>query len=263
VSPPPFDSLVSDAARRDRRARVVTATLTCAVIAVLALGLALVRDGDDPAFQPVDEPSSSATTTRAIELPAGVLPLPETIGEEQSQPLDEGRYQVVLGDTLALEVDLPQDTTTSEGGLYLLEPDGVLKVELAGEKYGVPIHPCDNQFPLPAGPTVDDLVRAIREAPIYEVGQAEPVEIGGATGSYFEIRIPAEFDSTVCKGSEVGMPGNQNTTNNMAPGHVGRWWVLDVDGQRVVVQHFCYPQCGPGVADRAARTVRGITFTSS
>ena len=264
VSPPPFDSLVSDAARRDRRARVVTATLTLAVIVVLALGVALVRDDDDPALQPVDEPSTTVTTTtRAIALPQGVLPLPEIPFNEQSRPLDEGRYQVLLDDTLALEVDLIQGTTAAEEGLYLVEPDGILKVELAGETYGTPVHPCNNQFPLPVGPTVDDLVLAIREAPIYEVGPPRPVEIGGARGTYLEIRIPPEFDSTVCRGSEVGMPGNPGTANNMPPGHVGRWWILDVDGQRVVVQHFCDLQCGPGVAERTARAVLGITFTSS
>ena len=35
------------------------------------------------------------------------------------------------------------------------------------------------------------------------------------------------------------MPGNPGTSNNMAPGYVGDWWILDVDGQRVVVQQYC------------------------
>ena len=45
------------------------------------------------------------------------LPAPEAGGEFVT--LDAGRYQVALNDTLAFEVDLPQDTYAHSDGLYL------------------------------------------------------------------------------------------------------------------------------------------------
>ena len=265
VTPPPFDSLVNDAAKRDRRARVAVGAASLAAVFALGFGLALVDDDDDGTIQPVEEPSSpTSTATRAIELPDGVLPLPEVQSDEEPPPLDAGRYQVPLSTTLALEIDLPQDTRADSGGLYLQVPeDGILKVEAAGEEYGVPTDVCTAQFPLPAGPTVQDLVDAIRDVPLYRVSRPEAAKIGGAEGTYLEIRIPSEYDSSPCEGSEVGMPGNPSTYNNLPPGYIGRWWILDVEGQRVVIQQFCDRACPADTTARFARAIRSITFTST
>jgi hypothetical protein len=259
VSPPPFESLVDTAGRRDRRALTIMVTATIAVVTALGFGVALVNDDDDATIQPADEPSPSVSmATELVTLPEGVLALPD--GDDV--PVDAGRYHVPLDDYLAFEVDLPQDASSSSGGLYLASGKNVLKVELAGEKYGVPIDACTAQFVMPVGPTVRDLVEAIRSEPLYRVSRPEPVEIGGAKGTYLEIRVPAGYDALSCEASEVGMPGNPGTSNNMNPGYVGYWWILDVDGQRVVAQQFC-DHCAAEEEDRSVATVPDITFTST
>jgi hypothetical protein len=219
----------------------------------------------EEATPPAEESSSPAeeTTIPAVQfaLPNGVLPLPPPDDEGEAPPLEAGRYQVALNDALALEIDLPQGTYAHSEGLYLQMEDGtILKVEHAGEEYGVPIHPCTDQFPAPVGPTVRDLVDAIRAEPLYRVSAPEPAGIGSAESTHLEIRIPAGYNSDACHGSEVGMPGNPSTSNNMAPGYLGDWWILDVEGERVVVQRFC-DGCATGAADRAATSVRNITFS--
>jgi hypothetical protein len=196
--------------------------------------------------------------TELVTLPGGVLALPE----DDDVLLDAGRYHVPLDDYLAFEVDLPQDASSSSGGLYLASDKNVLKVELADEEYGTPTDPCTAQFVMPVGPTVRDLVEAIRSEPLYRVSRPEPVEISGAKGTYLELRVPAGYDALPCEASEVGMPGNPRTSNNMPPGYVGYWWILDVDGQRVVAQQYCH-HCTAGDEDSLAATVQGITFTST
>lgn len=259
VSPPPYDSLVSTAGKRARRARIITATATLTLLAALGFGTWLVDDDEGGIVQPAQSPSDGSVTVSD-----GVLPLPEPEDGEEPGPLDAGRYHIPLSETLALEVDLPQNTIANSEGLYL-ELEGslegsILKVENAGDEYGVPIDPCTDQSVEPVGPTVQDLVDAIRDQPIYRVSRPEPVKVGGAEGTYLEIRIPTGYDSTPCEGSQVGMPGNPSTSNNMPPGHVGDWWILGVDGQRAVVQHFC-EQCDADATDHVAKTVQSITFT--
>jgi len=44
------------------------------------------------------------------------------------------------------------------------------------------------------------------------------------------------------------------------PGYLGQWTILDVAGQRVVVQQFC-EQCEAGASERMTGTVQSIAFT--
>jgi hypothetical protein len=215
-----------------------------------------------------DAPSSRAASTSATQaaLPDGILALPEAEGADEDAIIAEpGRYRVPLSDTLALEVDLPKDTGLSyyEEGVYLGFDTMVLKTEVAGESYGVPADPCHSFNDVrPAGSSVEDLVTAIRKEPVYRVSRPEPVEIDGAAGQYLELRIPAKVDASTCTESQLGLPGNLGSNNNMEPGYVGLWWILDVEGERTVIQAFC-GKCDAPTAERITRTVRQITFTST
>lgn len=168
-----------------------------------------------------------------------------------------GRYRIALGDTLALDVSVPDDTYAHDDGLFLANGPVILKTELAGPGYGVPRDRCGTGPVVPVGPTVDDLVDAMREQTAYYASEPQPVRIGGASGTYLAIQLrPAPR----CKG-DVRMPGTNATTVALPPMSLGRWWILDVDGQRVVVQQNC--TCGNAPMDRLARMPRGITFATT
>jgi hypothetical protein len=248
------------------RTQALGTSIALAVVGVLlgacSDGGAAGQAGDVPASPSGGSPQAgqSTATTEIVDLPEGVLPLPETPDGQEPAPLDAGRYHVPLGDSLAFEVDLSKGTTSNSDGLYLQSRKHILKVEAAGQEYGVPTDPCQVQYIEPVGPTVQDLVRAIRNQPIYRVTRSEPVTIGGAEGTYLEIRIPAAYDASSCQSSEVGLPGNPDTNNNMPPGYVGDWWILDVGGQRVVAQQLC-DGCTASDRSRLARQVQGISFS--
>jgi hypothetical protein len=254
-----------------RRTRILHTPIAVATVGILLVACA-GNDGD-ASDEPDDVPSSQSAdstpteeTSTAIEevaLPEGVLALPAPDAGEDYVILEAGRYRVPLSDTLAFEVDLPRKTEANNDGLYLVTEGAILKVEAAGVEYGVLEDPCTGSSGIaPAGPTVGNLVTAIRHQPIISVSRPEPVEIGGAPGQYVELRVPRGYDASSCTGGQVGMPGNPGTNNDMAPGYVGPWWILDVDGQRVVVQTFC-DQCDADASKRATRMVRNITFTSA
>ena len=155
---------------------------------------------------------------------------------------------------------MPDGTTSHDQGLFLATSDFVLKTEAADEAYGVPRHPCTDQTIESAGTTVDDLVAALVDLPIYQTTPPEAVEIDGADGAYLETRIPRSYDASQCAYEAVQLPGNPSTAVCGPPPYIGRWWVLDVDGQRVVVQQNCWG-CSTDDLDRPARMAESITFT--
>ena len=107
ASPPPFESLVAKAGKRDRRARVVVVAATLAVATALGFGVALVNDDEDAHLQPVKDPSPSISNpSEDVTLPDGVLALPEP-DPARLRFLAAGRYRVPLSDTLAFDVDVP------------------------------------------------------------------------------------------------------------------------------------------------------------
>ncbi len=261
VSPPPFDSLVATADQRDRRGRIAIGVAALGLLAAVGFGVGMVN-GENRVGQPANDPSDSVPSPGQETLPAGVIALPELEDADEVIALPAGRYRVALGETLSYDVDVPSGTEANNRGLYLAIHGAVLKVEAAGAAYGLPADPCSAFGGLvPAGPTVADLVSAIRDQPIYRVSRAEPVRIGDASGQFLEVRIPSGYDASSCSGDQVGLPGNPGTNNNMAPGYVGHWWILDVEGQRAVLQTFC-DACGSKGSDFVAAMVESITFTA-
>jgi hypothetical protein len=79
---------------------------------------------------------------------------------------------------------------------------------------------------------------------------------------YLRLHIPPDFDASSCTDRQIGLPGNPGTSNNMAPGYAGHWWVLDVDGQRVVAQTYC-DQCDMDQFLVGMRMVQSITFAQA
>ncbi|WP_158296508.1 hypothetical protein [Nocardioides albidus] len=234
------------------------ATRAAAVAALLPL-IAACSDDDVPATAP-DSSSAAATPTEEAVLPDGVLALPERAAGETSVDLDPGRYHIALDDTLSFDVDLPAGTTAHDDGLFLATPSFVLKTELAGDQYGVPRDPCTDQVIEPTGTTVEDLVAALSDLPAYEVSPPRATQLGGADGAYLEVRLARTYDDASCTGGAVQLPSNPETAVSGPAPYLGRWWVLDVDGRRVVVQQNCWG-CTRDEFDTDTHTTQSITFT--
>ncbi|RYP79972.1 hypothetical protein EKO23_24805, partial [Nocardioides guangzhouensis] len=162
-----------------------------------------------------------------------------------------GRYSLRLSPSLAYEVDLP-GTRYVDGGLYVHHPDapGVFAVTSApADGTLLPRHPCTDKSEFTAGPTPQDLARELAAQPLLEVHDRTRVTLHGARGVYLEVRVPPDVDTTQCQ--DVG-----DTTDDIelfrteggerwswAQGYVGRWWILDVNGERVVVMNHCDRGC--------------------
>lgn len=254
VVPPEFATLERTAHRRQRLAGAVVAAV--AALALVGGGIGILSTGDrDGTVEPVKDP----TETQG-ESPQAVRALPDAAPGETSVDVAAGRYRVPVDGHLSFDIDLPDRTTAHDGGLFLATQDFIVKTEVAGDAYGVPRDPCTDPRLAPVGPTVDDLVRALVDLPVYEVSRPAHVQLGGADAIYLEARVRRTFDDSRCEGGAVKLPGNPETAVGGPAPYLGRWWVLDVDGRRVVVQQNCWG-CPAGLFDEAPQTPQSITFT--
>ena len=93
--------------------------------------------------------------------------------------------------------------------------------------------------PPPAGKSVDDLVAAYARAPELEATPAREVTLGGFAGQYIQTTVP-EYEEGECTEGRFGifqLAGSSGGPNlwAQAPGQKNQHWILDVDGNRLVV----------------------------
>lgn len=243
--------------------RTTLLSTAAALAAVSALATACSDDGadaTDTASSPASSGSTTAGTASAPALPAGVTALPDADAGTDFATLAAGRYRIPLGDTLAFDVDVPSESYAHDGGLFVATGPVVLKTEIAGDDFGVAADACTRHGIVPAGPGVDDLVDALRALEPFDVTEPKLVTLGGAEGTYLEATLPASYDTGACQGGKVQLPGTPDSAVDSVAPYVGHWWVLDVDGQRVVIQQACW-ECTPADVDAVAAIPESIAFT--
>lgn len=229
--------------------RTTLLSTAAALAAVSALATACSDDDADATDAPSTEP-----------LPAGVTALPANDAGADFATLTAGRYRIPLGDTLTFDVTVPSESFAHDRGLFVATGQVVLKTELAGDDFGVAAEACTRHGIVPAGPGVDDLVEALRALAPFQVSKPRTVTLGGAQGFYLEATLPASVDVAQCTEGKVQLPGTAATAVDSPAGYVGHWWVLDVDGHRVVVQHACW-ECTAADVDTVASIPESIAFT--
>jgi hypothetical protein len=253
VLPPPFEALAGTARRRDRRTAAVVAG--CATVLVAVIGVGLLHHGGDVRSTP--QPARPAhTDVRAV---------PRS-GETSLPP---GRYSLQVTPTLGYEVDVPGRRYVDDG-TFLHHPDapGVFLVTAApADGTLLPRNPCTDKSGVTVGPTPRSLARGLATQPILDVRATRPVTLSGATGVFVEVRVPPDFDASNCqvlgeaKNDLLLFSTTEGTTWTWAPGYVGRWWILDVGGERVVVMNACDRTCTAKDLRTLAKMTESITFT--
>jgi hypothetical protein len=235
-------------------ARVATA----AVIGVLVVGGAFFILGR-PGQSGVGGPGPTATSTQTpTQTPT---PTPAAL---RDGPLAAGTYVTAFtteGWTTCPNPDAPDcnDPVVTEPVRFTFTvPDGWARLEnviwLAKEQSGAPSgasfvfgpgnwlysDPCltpenDTGADTPVGPTVDDLATALAEHPLLDTTDPVDVTLDGFSGKYIDLQVPADISACTRSYSPIG-------SWNYAQGPANRWhlWILDVNGQRVMVHSSDY-----------------------
>jgi hypothetical protein len=201
------------------------------------------------AATPVASPSGSIVLTEFPEglLPAGTYTLAPFTARGEGMchvPAQTGCTETAADDSIRFTMTTPDGW--SAGGPWVLfednqPPSGAGTAFIRGA--WLLTDPCKFGTPwIPVGPTVADFVDAVAKHPLLDTTTAVDVTLGGYSGKYFELQVPADISK--CDREPAGPPQCRPWEPGIyAQGPSQRWhhWVLDVDGVRVVVQSFDYP----------------------
>jgi hypothetical protein len=223
------------------RVLVAAAVLVAMVVGGVSVGQ---RIGD------AIRPTSSPAARSLVPVPPG--------------PLESGQYVIDTGFPVRISFDVPEGwSKVSQGPDYAVltsHPDGAPERPPSGVTLGfytvanLMADPCDREGRLvdpPVGPTVEDLVAAFKATPAYTSEgprhptdeapalRATPTSIDGHPGQ----RIDLNLQLYMCP---YGQAKQWQTPSGSIRAAAGDWelstlWIVDVGGERLVVDATSYP----------------------
>ena len=244
--------------------------VTCCTLMTTVLLSACTADvsRDADARGVVEQTSSTTTTptsaptytyTSRPEEEVFLLPKNSDFGT-----MSAGRYEAWrIGSPVRYEVDVP-DGWRVLAGTYLNAPTdghGIFFVaSLPKHRTELAVHPCRDRSLRLVGPTVRDFTRAMQEQPVWEMSAPRPVTLDGNKGLYFEIELPTSVNPARCVDGAVSEYEAGRDGMATSRSYKGRWWVLEVDGQRLVVMARCYDTCSELDLEIMSAMAESITF---
>ena len=100
----------------------------------------------------------------------------------------------------------------------------------------------------------------MQRQPVWKVSTPRPVTLDGNKGLYFEIELPARVNPAHCVDGAVSEYESGRDGMATTQSYRGRWWVLEVDGRRLVVMARCYDTCTELDLDTMSAMAESITF---
>ncbi len=112
------------------------------------------------------------------------------------------------------------------------------------------------------GPGVDDFVTALSAQRRTEVSDASPVSLDGHEGVTLEIRVPDDLEMDACdEGRYMFWEGSPDDAQHQTESDAAeRLWIVDVDGQRVVLALLLDPEVPEQDVDDLTATVESVRF---
>jgi hypothetical protein len=200
------------------------------VAALLALGVGgAIFVGSRPEATPTPTaiPSPTATQVAVPPLPAGGA-------------LSPGRYRLTVPQS-PVTVDLTIGDGWTSGEWYIMNPPEFTHQISFWTVGNVPADACDwngTQPSPPIGTTVDDLVSALDAQQNTDMSGPVDVRVGGYAGEQVTMQIAADFTGP-CGDPDLTMwvapNGEQGRRLQARPSPPDTVWILDVEGQRVVL----------------------------
>jgi hypothetical protein len=115
-----------------------------------------------------------------------------------------------------------------------------------------------------AGTSVDDLTNALAAQKLTSVSEPVPVSLDGHDGIYLELTAPSDISFEDCGlggyfGYWEGMPDDAQHTVG-TPGTVDHTWIIDVNGQRVVLVAIEQPGVTTAQVGELTEMVESVRF---
>jgi len=205
-----------------------------------------------PSSAPSPTPMASPTPTpspTALALTVGSAPI----------TLEPGTYAIADPFLVPLTVSVPGGWNGNIGGPYHVglesEPRQGVSFSIFEKVYADPCHYDKGLLdPLP-GPTVDDLATALASLPGVQATTPTDVTMAGHQGKQLTLTAPASFAGcTLSPDGYLIWELPLGARNTLGPSVLDRVWILDVNGQRLVID----TQESPGQTAQDKAEVQGI-----
>ncbi len=158
----------------------------------------------------------------------------------------------------------------SNFGFFALVEEGFAEAEIPirSVQYwtvdGVFVDPCAMDAGAPdAGTSVKELAAALAAQKQTAVSEPVPVTLDGHDGLYLEITASADISFKDCDAGYFGYwEGSPDDAQHTAdsPGTVDHTWILDVDGERVVLLAAAPPEVTEAQIDELTSMVESVRF---
>jgi hypothetical protein len=249
---------------------------SAAQVGVLAIVGALVLAS---ACSPSPEGSSDLTGTPTSQPPAAVSPAapspaPSILGSDETS-LQAGTYMLDLnGKPTVSSARIPEVVLTLPDGWSSIRGFGVNHGGEGNDWMGITFwqvdevyaHPCRWKGPrLTPGPSVDDLATVLAKVPLRDATAPTKVSLDGHEGLYMEWSVPADMDFATCDADDgthyfESWTARDGDRYQQGPGQVDRLWILDVDGQRLVIDAMSMPGADSDDIATMLQIVESIEF---
>jgi hypothetical protein len=230
--------------------RIVVAAAAVVVLALIGFNLIPRASG---VGGPTSRPAPTATTAPSPSPTPGALSV-----TEGGQALKPGTYTAADPFLVPVTFSLPAGWEGNIGGPYAVflqqaQGPGAVTFSIFDKVYADPCHVDKGFLDPPPGPSVADLATALASLPGLTATTPTDVTIGGHQGTQLILTAPAS--ATGCTAGFFGvweLP--LGATNDMSPGESDRVWILEVGGQRLVIDA---PET-PGQTAATTAEVQGI-----
>jgi len=229
-----------------------------AVAVALTAVLTSCADDNTPSGK---DPATTATGTPTTEVAAGC----QMAADSDGTALAPGCWAIQPSELSAPQaaLDLPEGFFGSDWGVWVDPPKrkewGNIALRMTGDVYRDPCHRAGS--PPKVGPTVEDFTRALAAQKLTRTTAPVPVEVDGHAGLYVEVSVPAAVDLSECQDKELVLwqgPGDE--VPQLTREFMKRYWVLDVDGQRVVLAVTTHPSATERAVERFSGIVQSADF---
>jgi hypothetical protein len=228
--------------------------------------VASARDSGDATSAPPTTPTGDTDTDTAETRTASGATIVSGIPNGAMQP---GRYAIPpVGppDEPFAVVDIPAGYSSWETFIEADKPAEAEDPLMLGLWVitSVYLNPCAQSNEVPAR-SVRATADALLQQRLTSPTRPREVDLAGYHGLYMEVTTPTDLDYGACQDAEVnlweGRPDGSYWTR--MPGMVSRLWILDVDGQPMVIHMAVPPSATDSQISAMTNIVEAATFESS
>ena len=234
--------------------RIGAAVVGVAVVAVLAVIIGTRLFGTSNVGGPGPAATPSPTPQALTDLDAPMEP-----GRYVTRPFGDDAPAIaftvpdgwwVHWEAAFSRADGPRSGPPDGMGLAFNQPTGLYSDPCPGEPDAAP--------DVSVGPSVEDLASALTEQTAYEVTAPTDVTLGGYTGQRLDIQLPE--DASRCPFEDFFVWDGVGAIYPQGPDN--RWdvWIVDVEGERVVVFTTYFPETSAEDQAELQAIVDSITF---